>query len=114
MGIKNYRNVQYILHKNIGYQLKAEQECLLVSVYFCRNREGALNKILLKDLCDDSYEIYSSKEHIHVDIRNRIGNWDTIQDFMKNVSLFFPSTYKFLSIYTQFVKIGINYIARTS
>jgi hypothetical protein len=49
--------------------------------------------ILLKDLCNDSYEIYddnnNNNKNITKDMQKRIGKWDTIQTFMSNVSLFY-------------------------
>lgn len=85
---------------DLTWKLTAEYESFLASVYFCRNPDDDLNKVLLKDLCDDSYDAYSNMP-IDDNMQNRIGNWDTIQNFMTYVSLHSTATvyYKFLSIY---------------
>lgn len=69
-------------------KLKAEFECLLISVCFCRNHTDDPNKILLKDLCEENYETDMSP-FPEDDTPNQFGNWDTIQNFMTYVSLFF-------------------------
>jgi hypothetical protein len=55
-------------------------------------------------------------------MQNRIGNWDTIQNFMTYVSLHSTATvyYKFLSIYiyiyiyTHFVRVSVTILSRVS
>ncbi|XP_069692716.1 pickpocket protein 28-like [Periplaneta americana] len=67
---------------------KAAAEQILNS----RNPDDDLNKILLKDMCDDTFEAYDSSSGSSNDIvmteymQNRSGKWDTIQSFMTNVS----------------------------
>jgi hypothetical protein len=88
---------------DLMWQLTAEYKCFLAWVYFCRNPEDNLNKILLKDLCNDSYAAYMSTDDV---MQAHIGNWETIQNFMINVSLQSTATvyYKFLPVYTHFVR----------
>jgi hypothetical protein len=97
--IPNIQNHNYNSSPDLTWQLTAEYESFLASVYFCRDPDHDLEKILLKDLCDDSYDAYSMA--IDDNMQNRIGNWDTIQNFMTYVSLHSTATvyYKFLSIY---------------
>jgi hypothetical protein len=91
------------------WQLTIEYESFLPSVYFCRNPDDSLNKILLKDLCDDNYDAFSNTP-LDDNLQNRIGNWDTIQNFMTYVSLLPTATvyFKFLFMYTHFVGFSVT------
>ncbi|PNF19404.1 hypothetical protein B7P43_G03628 [Cryptotermes secundus] len=48
-----------------------------------KNPDDDLNKILLRDMCDDNFSAYNTP--VDDNMQNRIGNWDTIQNFMTYV-----------------------------